>query len=176
MTSAAVPVLLHRIDDDLPAPSQAHPGDAGYDLHASRPVRLPAGGRAMVPTGIAIALPDGYAAFVHPRSGLATRHGLTVLNAPGTVDAGYRGEITVCLHNTDPDTAFEVRRGDRIAQLVVQPVSQVTFTMVQRLPGSDRGDRGYGASGGFGAPDTKITNSQTTNSQTTDTTTRTTKD
>lgn len=142
-------VLVHRLDVGLPLPAQAHPGDAGLDLSARSGTTLAPGERALVPTGISIALPDGYAAFVHPRSGLASRHGITILNAPGTVDAGYRGEIQVCLHNTDREQPFTVTRGDRIAQLVVQLVSQVVFTEVDRLPGSDRGQRGHGASGGF---------------------------
>lgn len=147
-----VPVLLHRLDDGLPVPSRAHPGDAGLDLHSRVDVDLAPGERALVGTGVAVALPDGYAAFVHPRSGLAARHGITVVNAPGTVDAGYRGEIQVCLLNTDRHEAFGVARGDRIAQLVVQPVCSVSFTTVQRLPGSDRGTRGHGDSGGFAVP------------------------
>lgn len=147
-----MPVLLHRLDGDLPVPTRAHPGDAGVDLHAREEVTLPPGARALVPTGVAIALPSGYAAFVHPRSGLAARHGVTTLNSPGTVDAGYRGEIRVNLVNTDRSTPFTVHRGDRIAQLVVQPVSTPVFTEVDRLPGSDRGESGHGASGGFGRP------------------------
>lgn len=147
-----VPVLLHRLDETLPVPAQAHPGDAGLDLHAREDVVLAPGERALVGTGIALALPDGYAGFVHPRSGLAARHGITVVNAPGTVDAGYRGEIRVCLLNTDRQQGFTVQRGDRIAQLVVQPVCSVSFTAVQRLPGSDRGSTGHGDSGGFAGP------------------------
>ena len=145
-----VPVLLRRLDPDLPAPGYAHPGDAGVDLHAREDVTLAPGERALVPTGVAIALPQGYAAFVHPRSGLASRHGITTLNAPGTVDAGYRGEIQVNLINTDKDQAFTLHRGDRVAQLVVQQVSPVRFIEVDSLPGSHRGDTGHGASGGFG--------------------------
>lgn len=144
-------MLLHRLDEGLPVPTRAHPGDAGVDLHARQEASLAPGQRVLVPTGIAVALPQGYAAFVLPRSGLAARHGLTVLNAPGTVDAGYRGEVAVCLLNTDSQESFVVRRGDRIAQLVVQPVCTIEFTEVQRLPGSDRGARGHGDSGGFGA-------------------------
>lgn len=146
----AVSVLLQRIDPDLPAPRQAHPGDAGVDLHARTDVELKPGARALVATGIAIALPAGFAAFVHPRSGLAAKHGITTLNAPGTVDAGYRGEIKVNLINTDPEHAFQVRRGDRIAQLVIQQVAVPQWTEVQTLPGSDRGASGHGGSGGFG--------------------------
>lgn len=122
------------------------------DLYAAVECELAPGERSLVPTGVAIALPDGYAAFVHPRSGLAARHGITILNAPGTVDAGYRGEIQVNLHNNDPVSSFTVRRGDRIAQLVVQEVTPITFTEVATLPGSDRGESGHGDSGGFGSP------------------------
>ncbi|WP_412866820.1 dUTP diphosphatase [Cellulomonas sp. 179-A 9B4 NHS] len=146
----AVPVLLRRLDPDLPPPAYAHPGDAGADLLAREDVVLPPLGRRTVPTGIAIALPEGYAAFVHPRSGLAAKHGLTVLNGPGTVDAGYRGEIAVTLHNTDPEHAVELRRGDRIAQLVVQRVEHARFVEVDELPGSVRGAGGFGSSGGWG--------------------------
>ncbi len=150
VTTQPVPVLLHRLDDALPVPGRAHPGDAGVDLYARETVTLAPGERALVPTGIAIALPDGYAAFVHPRSGLAARHGVTTLNSPGTVDAGYRGEVQVNLINTDPTEQFTVQRGDRIAQLIVQPVTVVAFTEVTALPGSHRGSSGHGASGGFG--------------------------
>lgn len=145
-----VRVLISRLDPDLPIPCYAHPGDAGVDLHARTDMLLAPGQRALVPTGVAIALPDGYAAFVHPRSGLAARHGITVLNAPGTVDAGYRGEILVNLLNTDAQS-FTIGRGDRIAQLIVQAVSVADFVEVRSLPGSHRGDNGHGASGGFGA-------------------------
>nr|WP_230685228.1 dUTP diphosphatase [Cellulomonas sp. JZ18] len=145
-------MLLRRLDPDLPVPSYAHPGDAGADLVAREDVVLPPQGRRTVPTGVAIALPDGYAAFVHPRSGLASRHGVTVLNAPGTVDAGYRGEIAVTLVNTDPEHAVELRRGDRIAQLVVQRVEHVAFVEVDDLPDSVRGAGGFGSSGGWGSP------------------------
>lgn len=144
-----VQVLIVRLDPDLPMPGYAHPGDAGVDLHARADVRLAPGQRALVPTGVAVALPEGYAGFVHPRSGLATRHGITVLNAPGTIDAGYRGEILVNLLNTDAE-AFTIVRGDRIAQLVVQAVGKADFIEVGSLPGSLRGDNGHGASGGFG--------------------------
>ncbi len=145
-----VPVLLRRLDPGLPVPSSAHPGDAGVDLQARADLTLAPGHRALVPTGVAIALPHGYAGFVHPRSGLASRHGISVVNAPGTVDAGYRGEITVNLINTDTTEAFTVRRGDRIAQLVIQQVTPVRFVEVETLPGSLRGETGHGASGGFG--------------------------
>ena len=149
---ARVQVLILRLDPGLPMPRYAHPGDAGADLCARKDVSLQPGPRAMVPTGVAMALPAGYAAFVHPRSGLAARHGITVVNAPGTIDAGYRGEILVNLLNTDPSETFTIARGDRIAQLVVQRVSEAHFVEVESLPGSQRGDTGHGASGGFGPP------------------------
>lgn len=159
-------MLLRRLDDGLPAPRYAHPGDAGVDLFAATDVQLGPGERALVPTGVAIALPSGYAAFVHPRSGLATRHGVTTLNGPGTVDAGYRGEIKVNLVNTDPAAAFTVRRGDRIAQLVVQEVATIRFTEVTTLPGSDRGATGHGGSGGFaGHPDATTATPTTANAK-----------
>ena len=142
-------VLLVMLDDGLPEPSYAHPGDAGADLVSRVDVELPPLGRATVPTGVAIALPEGYAAFVHPRSGLASRHGLTIVNAPGTVDAGYRGEIQVTLLNTDPTEPVILRRGDRIAQLVIQPVERARFLRAERLPGSHRGEGGFGSSGGW---------------------------
>lgn len=151
MSGADVEVLLQRLDPDLPVPTYANPGDAGADLYARADVLLGPGERALVATGVAVALPDGFAAFVHPRSGLAVRHGVTTLNAPGTVDAGYRGEIKVCLVNTDRTTAVQVRRGDRIAQLVVQRVERVRFVQAERLPGSARGARGFGSSGGLSA-------------------------
>jgi dUTP pyrophosphatase len=146
-----VPVLIRRLDGGLPLPSRAHPGDAGVDLFAAAPVTLPPGGRAVVPTGVAIALPDGYAAFVHPRSGLAARHGVTIVNAPGTVDAGYRGEIQVTLLNTDTEHEVAFGRGDRIAQLVIQRVARPVFHEVTTLPGSARGGGGFGSTGGHAA-------------------------
>ena len=146
-----VGVLIQRLDPGLPVPERAHPGDAGADLFAAADVELAPGQRAVVPTGIAIALPDGYAAFVHPRSGLAARHGVTIVNAPGTVDAGYRGEIRVTLLNTDADSPVRFQRGDRIAQLVVQRVERPVFHEVERLPGSARGDGGFGSTGGHAA-------------------------
>ena len=142
-----VPVVLDA--GDL-APAYAHPGDAGADLRCSHDVTLPPGGRATVSTGVRIALPDGYAAFVHPRSGLAAHHGVTVLNAPGTVDAGYRGELKVTLLNTDLEQEVTFRRGDRIAQLVVQRVERATFVSAARLDASERGSGGFGSTGGFG--------------------------
>lgn len=141
-----LPVL--RLDPDLPLPAYAKDGDAGVDLVARDNVILePGGGRALVPTGIAIALPAGYAGFVQPRSGLAFNHGVTVLNTPGLVDSGYRGELKVCLVNLDPATPFEVVRGERIAQLVVQAVEHVRFVEVDELDETARGDRGFGSSG-----------------------------
>ncbi len=147
-------VRTRRLDPSLPLPSYAHPGDAGADLVSRVDVTLAPGQRVLVPTGLAIALPDGYAAFTHPRSGLAARHGITIVNAPGTVDAGYRGELLVNLVNLDPEEPFEVRRGDRIAQLVVQRVAEVDFVDVDSLPESSRGETGHGASGGFGPRET----------------------
>ncbi|MFC5233636.1 dUTP diphosphatase [Pseudonocardia zijingensis] len=141
-------MLLTRLDPELPAPSYAQPGDAGADLRCTEDVVLGPGERAVVGTGVAIALPWGYAGFVHPRSGLAARTGLSIVNAPGTVDAGYRGEIRVCLINTDPRTEVRLRRGDRIAQLVVQKVEHARFVEVEELPPSDRGAGGYGSTGG----------------------------
>lgn len=141
-----LPVL--RLDPDLPLPAYARAGDAGIDLIARDDVTLAAaGGRALVATGIAIALPEGYAGFVQPRSGLAARHGVTCLNTPGLIDSGYRGELKVCLINHDPLEPFEVRRGERIAQLVVQAVETVRFVPVEELDGSERGDQGFGSSG-----------------------------
>ncbi|MCZ3387627.1 MAG: dUTP diphosphatase [Actinomycetia bacterium] len=140
-----VDVLVVRIDADLPLPTYAHPGDAGLDLLSTVDVVVAPSERVLVPTGLALALPDGYAAFIHPRSGLAIKDGLTVANAPGTVDAGYRGEIKVALVNIDAERTVAVRRGDRIAQLVVQRVERVVFHEVERLPGSAR------AAGGFGS-------------------------
>ncbi|WP_283137962.1 dUTP diphosphatase [Rhizohabitans arisaemae] len=142
-----VEVLIHRLDTGLPLPGYAHPGDAGADLYAACDVELAPGERAVVPTGVAIALPDGYAAFVHPRSGLAARLGVTLVNAPGTVDAGYRGEIKVTLLNTDLKEPVRLARGDRIAQLVFQRVERARFHEVDRLPGSVRGTDGFGSTG-----------------------------
>ena len=144
-----VEVLIRRMDPEVALPSYAHPGDAGADLHSTVDVHLEPGERALVPTGIGIALPDGYVALVHPRSGLAAELGLSIVNAPGTIDAGYRGEVKVLLVNLDPTTPARLRRGDRLAQLVVQRVEHARFVEVERLPGSDRGDGGYGSTGGF---------------------------
>lgn len=128
-------------------PAYAHPGDAGADLVSTEALRLEPGQRALVGTGVRIALPDGYVAFVVPRSGLATRHGITIVNSPGTVDAGYRGELKVTLLNTDASEAYDIGLGDRIAQLIVMPVSRATFIPVQQLPDSVRGDGGFGSTG-----------------------------
>jgi dUTP pyrophosphatase len=144
-------VLITRLDPAVPVPGYARHGDAGADLCAAEDIDLAPGERALVRTGIAIALPEGYAGFVHPRSGLAARHGITLVNAPGTIDAGYRGEIKVILLNTDLVGAVSLRRGDRIAQLVVQRVENVTFREVPALPESARGDNGFGSTGGHAA-------------------------
>ena len=140
-----------RLDPDLPLPAQQHPDDAGYDLHAREGVTLtPRGGRAVVPTGLAVAIPSGYAGFVLPRSGLALRHGVTCLNTPGLIDSGYRGELKVLLVNTDPSEAFEVTRGERIAQLVIQKVSHAVLEVVDdfdHLGESHRGEGGFGHTG-----------------------------
>lgn len=143
-------IAVQQLDPDLPLPAYAHPGDAGADLVSTVDVTLAPGERALVPTGIAIALPDGYVALVHPRSGLAARHGLSIVNTPGTVDAGYRGEIKVLLINHDPAETIVLRRGDRIAQLVIQRYERAAFVAVDTLPDSVRGGGGYGSTGGFG--------------------------
>lgn len=145
--SPTLSVQLKMLDAGLEAPSYAHPGDAGADLRAREDVVLEPGERRLVPTGVSIALPNGYVALIHPRSGLATKHGLTVVNAPGTVDAGYRGEIRVILLNTDRSAPYTITAGDRIAQLVVMPVSRARFVPVERLPGSHRGEGGFGSTG-----------------------------
>ena len=147
--SDGVAVLIRRLDADVPLPGYAHPGDAGADLVTTVDATLAPGERAVLPTGIALALPDGYAGFVHPRSGLAARCGVSVVNAPGTIDAGYRGEVQVVLVNHDPRDAVRLRRGDRIAQLVVQRVEQARFVEVDDLPATARGAGGYGSTGGF---------------------------
>jgi dUTP pyrophosphatase len=144
-------VLITRLDPGVPIPSYEHPGDAGADLVTTVDATLAPGERALLPTGIAIALPDGFAAFVHPRSGLAVRYGVSLVNAPGTVDAGYRGEIRVNVINLDPSTSVVFHRGDRIAQLVIQPVVRARFHEVEQLPGSARGDGGFGSTGGHAA-------------------------
>ncbi|MFZ0530222.1 MAG: dUTP diphosphatase [Propionicimonas sp.] len=152
MTSASlgrVRVGLTRLDQGMPVPRYAHPGDAGADLAVAEDCVLAPGERRLVGTGIAIALPWGWAAFVHPRSGLAARSGLTIVNAPGTIDAGYRGEIRVCLLNTDRATPVRLRRGDLIAQLVLQQVGQAEFEVLDTLDATDRGDGGHGSTGGI---------------------------
>ncbi len=149
MDDGTVSVEVRRVDPDATLPAYAHAGDAGADLVAAEDVEVaPRGGRALVRTGVAIALPDGYVGLVHPRSGLATRLGVTVLNAPGTVDAGYRGEIMVNLINHDPLAPAKICRGDRIAQLVVQRVERAHFRLVEELPASHRGAAGHGSTGG----------------------------
>lgn len=141
-----VPITRH--DPDLPMPRYAQPGDAGADLVAAESVTLAAqGGRALVATGVSVAIPEGHAGFVQPRSGLAVRHGVTVLNTPGLIDSGYRGELKVLLVNTDPSESFEVTRGERIAQLVIQAVEHVRFTEVEVLAESERGEGGFGSTG-----------------------------
>jgi dUTP pyrophosphatase len=140
-------VAIQQLDPELPLPALAHKGDAGTDLHARISIEVPpGGGRVLVPTGIAIALPEGYAGFVLPRSGLALKHGISVVNAPGLIDAGYRGELQVIILNTDPTTAYGIERGDRIAQLVIQRVEEVTWTEVASLDENNRGG-GFGHSG-----------------------------
>ena len=146
-----VDILVQRLDPGLDLPRYEHPGDAGLDLRARTDVVLQPGERALVPTGIAVAIPAGYAGLVHPRSGLAVRHGLSIVNAPGTIDAGYRGEIQVCLVNLDPVAPIELHRGDRIAQLVIQSVAEAVIHEAEVLPGSHRGEGGFGSTGGFAA-------------------------
>ncbi|BDD82946.1 deoxyuridine 5'-triphosphate nucleotidohydrolase [Tsukamurella pulmonis] len=141
-------IPLLRLDEGLPLPKRAHPGDAGVDLYSTIDVRIEPGARTLVATGVALALPHGTVGLIHPRSGLAAKHGLTVVNTPGTVDAGYRGEIKVCLLNTDRESAVEIKRGDRIAQLLVQRVELPDFKEVSFLDETVRGAGGYGSSGG----------------------------
>lgn len=143
-----IDVPLVRLDPDLPMPGYAKPGDAGIDLRARLDAVIrAAGGRQLVPTGIAVAIPPGYAGFIQPRSGLALSHGVTCLNTPGLIDSGYRGELKVLLVNTDPSADFRVTRGERIAQLVIQAVEHVELVVVEDLPTSDRGHDGFGSSG-----------------------------
>ena len=142
-----IEIPIQRLDPDLPLPEYAHPGDAGIDLYARVPVGLPPAARALIPTGIAIALPEGYAGLVLPRSGLALKHGITVLNAPGLIDSGYRGELKVLLLNTAPYHTFKIERGLRIAQLVIQRVVLASWRVVDELETSERGDGGYGSTG-----------------------------
>lgn len=143
------PVNVHikLLDPELPTPAYAKPGDAGADLRSRIDFELEPGERALVPTGVAIALPEGYVGLVHPRSGLATKNGITIVNAPGTVDSGYRGELMVTLLNTDKTKSFHVQRGDRIAQLVIQKYEHATFTVVDELEQTERGSSGFGSSG-----------------------------
>ena len=144
---SSVQVLITRLDPELPLPRYAKGGDAGADIVSRIDISLAPGERALVPTGIAIALPDGYVALVHPRSGLAIKHGVTMVNAPGTVDAGYRGELQIILINHDRNEAVSFKRGDRIAQLVIQKVERAEFVEVHDLPGSGRGTGGFGSTG-----------------------------
>jgi len=140
-------LLIHQLDPELPLPRFAKPGDAGADLYARIDLTLAPGERALMPTGIAIALPPGFAAFIHPRSGLAIRDGLSMVNAPGTVDASYRGEIQVILVNMDRTNAISIKRGDRVAQIVIQRIESVNFVPVSQLPGTERGSGGFGSTG-----------------------------
>jgi dUTP pyrophosphatase len=144
---SSIEVLITRLDPDLPLPRYAKGGDAGADIVSRIDITLAPGERALVPTGIAIALPDGYVALVHPRSGLAIKHGVTMVNAPGTVDAGYRGELQIILINHDKSESVSFKRGDRIAQLVIQKVERAEFVEVRDLPGSGRGAGGFGSTG-----------------------------
>ena len=143
-----VEVLVTRLDPGMPLPAYAQPGDAGADLRSAVDITLAPGERAMVATGIAIALPEGHAAFVHPRSGLAIKHGLSMVNTPGTIDAGYRGEISVLLINHDQREPIDIKRGDRIAQLIIQKVEHAGFVEAAKLPDSSRGSGGFGSTGG----------------------------
>ena len=141
-------VLIQRLDKDLPLPQYAKPGDAGLDVYARIDCTLAPGTRALVPTGIAIALPEGYVCLAHPRSGLAVKYGISIVNTPGTIDSGYRGEIQINLINHDPQNTFEIKRGDRIAQLVFQKFEHAQFEEVDVLPESERGSGGFGSTGG----------------------------
>lgn len=138
---------IKMLDEGIEPPAYAQPGDAGADLRSRVDLTLQPGERALVPTGVAIALPEGYVGLVHPRSGLAAKHGITIVNAPGTVDSGYRGELMVCLLNTDNSQAFEIQRGDRIAQLVIQRFESATFNVVESLSETERGTAGFGSTG-----------------------------
>jgi dUTP pyrophosphatase len=148
-------VSVTRLDPDVPLPSYAHPGDAGCDLVTTVDAEIAPGERVVLPTGIAVALPRGYAAFVHPRSGLAAHHGVGIVNSPGTIDSGYRGEVKVILVNHDKSEPVRLRRLDRVAQLVVQRVEQVAWRETGSLPDSARGDGGHGSTGGHSADDTE---------------------
>lgn len=151
MSEPTISIAIKMLDPELPVPSYSHPSDAGADLHARHEVSLAPGQRALIPTGVALAIPHGFVGLVHPRSGMAAKHGITVVNAPGTVDAGYRGEIMVTLLNTDMTNTFEVKRGDRIAQLVIQKVELANFEVVESLDDTARGTGGFGSTGGFNA-------------------------
>lgn len=140
-------VQIQRIDKDLPLPDYARPGDAGMDVYSTIDCTLAPGARAIIPIGIAIALPEGYVCFAHPRSGLAAKNGISIVNSPGTIDSGYRGEIKIILINTDNKESFEVKRGDRIAQLVFQKFESARFFEVEQLPESQRGAGGFGSTG-----------------------------
>jgi dUTP pyrophosphatase len=143
-----VEILVQLNDQTLcNVPQYSNPGDAGADLYSSETLVLLPGKRKLVSTGVSIALPDGYVGLVHPRSGLASKHGISIVNTPGTIDAGYRGEIKVCLINTDLEESYTINRGDRIAQLVIQKVEKAVFYEVEELPQSDRGANGFGSSG-----------------------------
>ncbi|MFY9588366.1 MAG: dUTP diphosphatase [Actinomycetota bacterium] len=142
-----VEILIQRLDDGLPLPERAHPGDAGFDLRSTVDLVLAPGERALVPTGIAVAIPLGYAGLVQPRSGLAARHGVSIVNTPGLIDSGYRGEIKVIAINLDPKEPFEIHRGDKIAQIVFYPVPETKLREVDELPDSERGEGGFGSSG-----------------------------
>lgn len=151
MTASPIRIPIIRLDQDIPLPAYEKQSDAGADLRTAVDVVIEPGARVVVGTGIALALPHGYVGLVHPRSGLAAKHGLTVVNSPGTIDAGYRGEIKIPLINTDAVAAIELKRGDRVAQLLVQKVETAQFDVVDRLPESDRGSGGFGSTGGFGS-------------------------
>lgn len=153
MAVPSVPVRIVRLDPDLPLPTYAHPEDAGADLMTTQDLTLQPGERMLVPTGVALALPEGHVGLVHPRSGLAARHGLSIVNAPGTIDAGYRGEVKVLLVNLDPHTEVHLSRGDRIAQLVVQRFERAEFVETDSLDETSRGAGGYGSTGGFATAD-----------------------
>jgi dUTP pyrophosphatase len=140
-------VLITRLDESVPVPRYAKPGDAGADICTRIDLTIEPGERVLAPTGLSIALPDGYAAFVHPRSGLAIKHGVSMVNTPGTVDAGYRGELQIILINHDLRDAISFKKGDRIAQLVIQKVERAEFIEVETLPGTDRGSGGFGSTG-----------------------------
>ena len=144
---SSVQVLVTRLDPSVPLPAYGKPGDAGADIATRVDFTLQPGERALIPTGLSIALPSGYAAFVHPRSGLAIKHGVSMVNTPGTVDAAYRGELQIILINHDPSNAISFVKGDRIAQLVIQKVEHANFVEVASLPGSERGVGGFGSTG-----------------------------